>query len=121
MRSPPKRRPITRSMSRSAAPLGEVTIPIVRGNRGSARLRAGSNNPSAPSRALSCSNASWSAPSPRGSSSSTTSWYSPRCAYTSTLPKASTWSPSAGSKRRRRPRLRKSAQRSCASASLSVK
>ncbi len=30
---------MTRSMSRRAAPLGEVTMPILRGKRGSGRLR----------------------------------------------------------------------------------
>ena len=39
-------------MSRSAAPVGDVTTPIRRGKRGSGRLRAGANSPSAASLAL---------------------------------------------------------------------
>ena len=38
--SPSKRRPMTRRMSRTAAPLGEVTMPIRRGKRGSGTLAA---------------------------------------------------------------------------------
>jgi hypothetical protein len=78
MRRSPKRRPMIFSMSRMAAPVGEVTIPITRGKAGSGRLRASAKRPSASSRRLSCSKAYWSAPTPLGSRSSTTNWYSPR-------------------------------------------
>ena len=50
---------------------GDVTTPIRRGRNGSGRLRASSNSPSAPSRCLSCSNASASAPAPVGSIATT--------------------------------------------------
>ena len=56
---------------RVLAPVGEVTTPIRRGRNGNGRLRAWSNRPSAASRALSCSKASWSAPTPFGSAYST--------------------------------------------------
>src|SRR5439155_740617 len=42
-----KRRPITRSMSRRTAPVGEVTMPTFRGNCGSGRLRPASPMPAA--------------------------------------------------------------------------
>jgi len=53
-------------ISRMAAPLGEVTMPIRCGNFGSAFFRAGSNNPSASNFRLSASNFACSKPSPRG-------------------------------------------------------
>jgi hypothetical protein len=73
-----RRRLITEITSRTAAPLGEVSTPIRRGRAGRARLRAASNKPSAASMALRRSNSRCSAPSPAGSSDSTTSWNSPR-------------------------------------------
>ena len=77
---PAKRRVTTCRKSRTAAPVGEVTSPTRRGSVGSARFLAGSKSPSAARRAFSCSKASWSAPRPFGSSTSHTSWYSPRTA-----------------------------------------
>ena len=58
------RRVSTLTMSRTAAPSSEVTMPIERGRSGSGRLRAAANSPSASSRFFSCSKASCSAPSP---------------------------------------------------------
>ena len=60
------RRLSTFSMSRIAAPLGDVTMPIRRGNFGNRRFRSGANNPSASSLRLSASNFAWSRPTPRG-------------------------------------------------------
>ena len=77
--------------------------------------------PSASSLRLSCSKASWSAPSPFGSIISTTSWYWPRAAYTSRPPKASTCMPSSSSKRTRRPRPLNSTAEIWAPSSLRVK
>jgi hypothetical protein len=48
-----------------------------RGKNGNFRFRAGSNSPSASSRAFSCSKAIWSAPAPSGSTESQTIWYCP--------------------------------------------
>ena len=56
----------TLSMSRTAAPLGEVTIPTRRGNFGNGRFRSEANNPSASSFRFSASNFAWSMPTPRG-------------------------------------------------------
>ena len=60
------RRRSTFKMSRIAAPLGDVTIPIRVGNFGSARFRAGSKSPSASSFRLSASNLACNMPRPRG-------------------------------------------------------
>ena len=65
-------------MSRITAPVGLVTTPTARGSAGSGRLRAASKSPSRWSFSRSCSKASWSAPLPLGSSSSTISWNCPR-------------------------------------------
>src|ERR1039457_5086215 len=70
------------------APRGQGAMPLGRGERGSGRLRACSNRPSSANFFLSCSKASWSAPWPSGSSSSTMSWYSPRASKTSMRPRA---------------------------------
>ena len=56
------------------APVGLVTNAIRLGNVGKRRLRAGSKSPSAESFSRSFRSASSSAPTPFGSSSSTTSW-----------------------------------------------
>ena len=80
------RRRKTFSRSRMAAPLGEVTIPIRRGNLGSARLRAGSKSPSASSLRLSASNFACNNPNPRGCKICTLTWYCPRASKTETLP-----------------------------------
>ena len=58
--------------SRITAPLGEETMPMREGKRGSGRFRAASKSPSASSFFLSCSKASCSAPCPWGSMVSTT-------------------------------------------------
>jgi len=50
---PGARRRSTFDMSRMAAPLGEVTSPIRRGNFGNGRLRSGAKSPSASSLRLS--------------------------------------------------------------------
>ena len=63
---------------RSTAPLGEVTTPITAGKNGRSCLRASSNSPSAARSCLRCSSSAISAPSPAGSSVSTTSWYCER-------------------------------------------
>ena len=81
----PRRRKMLR-MSRMAAPLGEVTIPIRFGNRGSGFLRAGSNKPSASNLRLSASNFACNNPRPRGCTISTLSWYWPRASKTLRLP-----------------------------------
>ena len=73
-----QRRPMTWSRSRTAAPVGLVTTTIRRGKRGRGRFRAGSNSPSAASRATVWRNASSSAPIPSGSIRRITTWYSPR-------------------------------------------
>ena len=80
------RRRSTFSMSRIAAPVGDVTIPIRRGNFGNGRLRSGANNPSASSLRLSASNFAWSMPTPRGCKISTRSWYFPCDSKTVTVP-----------------------------------
>ncbi len=61
--SPGARRRSTLSMSRMAAPLGEVTMPMRFGNFGSGRLRAESKSPSASSLRLSASNFACNKPS----------------------------------------------------------
>ena len=53
-------------MSRTAAPVGEVTSAMRCGQGGMGFFCAGSNSPSACSRFLSCSNARLSAPAPAG-------------------------------------------------------
>ena len=55
-------------MSRMAAPVGEVTMPMWRGNRGRGRLRAVSNRPSRFSFSFSFSKASCRLPWPAASS-----------------------------------------------------
>ena len=67
----------TRRKSRSAAPVGLVATPTRRGRKGSGRLRAGSRSPSSRSRSLSWASSRARAPSPRGSTSWTMSWYLP--------------------------------------------
>jgi hypothetical protein len=62
-------------MSRITAPVGLVITPITAGLDGSGRLRAGSNSPSAASRAFSRSNWASRAPMPAGSMVSMTIWY----------------------------------------------
>ena len=59
-----KRRPMMLRMSRSAAPVGDVTMPMTRGKSGSGRFLPASKSPSASSFLLSCSKASWSAAEP---------------------------------------------------------
>jgi hypothetical protein len=88
------RRPSTFRMSRIAAPSIDVTMPILRGSAGSGRLRDASSRPSACRRRLSWSSASCRAPSPLGSISWQTIWYSPFGSYTLIRPRASTCCPS---------------------------
>ena len=71
------------STSRFAAASLPVTSPISRGKRGSGRLRAASNSPSAASLRLSRSSAARCAPSPKRSIVSAFSRSSPRCSYSS--------------------------------------
>jgi len=68
----------TLMMSRTAAPLGLVTTPTLRGRKGSGCFRSSSKRPSFRSFSFSCSKASCRAPFPLGSSFSATSWYCPR-------------------------------------------
>ncbi len=65
-------------MSRITAPVGEVTTPITRGRKGSARLRAASNSPSAARRRRRSSSILRMAPSPASSICSITIWYCER-------------------------------------------
>jgi hypothetical protein len=88
-------------ISRITAPVGEVTMPIVSGNQGSSRLRAGSNRPSAASLRLRSSISAISAPMPAGSSASITIWYLDEPGKVVSLPVAITSSPSWGLKRMR--------------------
>jgi len=74
-----KRRRVTLSMSRMAAPVGEVTMPIRRGSIGSGRLRSCAKRPSASSRLFSASNWAIRSPRPARSIARTTTWYVPRC------------------------------------------
>ncbi len=62
-------------MSRMTAPVGDVTTPITSGRNGRSCLRASSNRPSAASFFLRSSSSAISAPTPAGSSVSTTIWY----------------------------------------------
>jgi hypothetical protein len=59
------RRRRTFNMSRMAAPLGEVMMPMRLGNFGSGRFRAGSKSPAASSLRFNASNLAWSNPAPR--------------------------------------------------------
>ena len=68
-----KRRASTVKTSRTAAPLGDVRIPIRSGSCGRLRLRSASNNPSAASFFFSSSNRRRNSPSPASSRYSTTS------------------------------------------------
>ena len=72
------RRRVTLSMSRIAAPVGDVTMPMRRGSAGSGRLRACAKRPSASSLRLSASNCAIRSPSPACSRACTTIWYVPR-------------------------------------------
>ncbi len=83
-------------MSRITAPVGEVTTPMTRGRNGSSCLRAGSNRPSAASFFLRSSTSAMSAPTPAGSSVSTTIWYFDWPGKVVSRPVAITSSPSAG-------------------------
>ena len=89
------RRRRTLRISRIAAPPGEVTMPMRRGNFGSDRFRSGANKPSASSLRLSASNRACNTPSPRGCRICTLSWYWPRASNTVTVPNTCTCAPSA--------------------------
>ena len=60
-------------MSRSAAPVGEVTMPTTAGNPGSSRFRSAANNPSASSFRFSASNFACNSPAPPACTSCTLS------------------------------------------------
>ena len=68
---PNERLPRMRIMSRTAAPVGEVTSAILSGQDGMGFLYRSENRPSACNLALSCSNARLSAPAPSGMISET--------------------------------------------------
>ena len=115
------RRASALSTSCSAAAPGEVTSPMPRGSAGSGRLRAGSNRPSACSRAFRRRNCSNRAPWPARCMASTTSCRSPRGSYTVRRPRTSTASPSRGTKSSNPAARRNMAQRSWPASSLSAK
>ena len=69
---------MTLRISRTAAPVGEVTTPIFQGKAGSGFFASSSNKPSFSSFAFNCSKAFCRAPSPLGSRDSVMIWYSPR-------------------------------------------
>ena len=98
----------TRTMSRTAAPSSEVTMPMRVGSIGNGRLRAGAKSPSACRRRRSCSYASCSAPAPRGSMLSAYNWYLPLGTYTDRRPFTTTCSPVVSLKRRRIASVRQS-------------
>ena len=116
-----KRRCATWTMSRMTAPDADVTTPIRRGRNGSGRLRASSNSPSAPSRCLSCSNASASAPAPVGSTAATDIWNLPRASYSVSRPRHRTAIPSSSENFSRYASRENSTQSSDASASFRQK
>ena len=107
--------------SRNAAACGLVTTPIILGNSGSERLRVGSNKPSDSSLALSRRKASYKLPIPALRITSTLSWKSPRAAYSPTVARTSTLSPSRGLKSTYWARLRNITARTWAPASFRVK
>ena len=109
------------STSCSAAAPRDVTRQMPRGSAGSGRLRAGSNRPSACSRAFSRRNCSNSAPWPARCMVSTTSCRSPRGSYTVRRPRTSTASPSRGTNSSSPAARRNMAQRSWPVSSLSAK
>ncbi len=110
------------SMSRKAAPVGEVTRPITAGNLGRGRLRAGSNSPSASSLRLSASNFAWSNPAPAACTVCTLSWYCPRASYTVSAPRTCTCIPSASAAWfSRKPPRANHTHATCDCSSLSVK
>ena len=92
-----KRLRSVRSMSCTASPRGEVTMPMVSGNCGMGSLRAGSMSPSASS--LRASAATWARrrPSPASSIENTSKFMRPLAAYSVNLPVSSTSCPTARS------------------------
>jgi len=108
-------------MSWIAAPCSAVTMPTARGQRGNGRFRSSANSPSTKSFAFSCSYASVSAPSPRGSIASTYSWSEPRAGYTSARARTTTSIPSVGWKTSTWAALRNITAASCVCLSFSVK
>ena len=76
------------------APLGDVTTPITSGRNGKSCLRASSNRPSAASFFLRSSRSAISAPTPAGSSVSTTIWYFDEPANVVSRPETMTSRPS---------------------------
>src|SRR5271157_961614 len=108
-------------MSRSAAPCGEVMMPILCGNGGIAFFRDASNNPSACNRAFNCSNANCRAPAPFGSMNSAEICSSPRSSYTVMRPRTITCNPFSGRNRSSFADERNITTRICALSSFSVK
>ena len=101
--------------------MGDVTMPIVRGKRGSGRLRAGIEEPLGLEPLLELLEGELERAEPLRLEQLDDELVLAALAYTSRPPKASTCRPSSTSKRTRRPRLRKSTQRSWAASSFSVK
>src|SRR5437867_1416092 len=91
-----RRRIVT--ISCTTAPTSEVTTPIFRGNAGSGRFRAASNNPSAASFLRVFWYAAQNAPTPAGVAALMRSWTDPRRGNTSTSPETTTSMPSSRSK-----------------------
>src|ERR1700687_6194828 len=108
-------------MSRSAAPCGEVMMPIFCGNGGIGFFCDASNNPSARNLAFNCSNANCRAPAPLGSMNSAEICSSPRSSYTVMRPRTVTCNPFSGRKRSSLADDRNITTRICADSSFSVK
>src|ERR1700730_16241481 len=108
-------------MSRSAAPCGEVMMPILCGNGGIGFFRDASNNPSACNLAFNCSNANCKAPAPFGSMNSAEICNSPRSSYTVRRLRTVTCNPFSGRKRSSFADERNITTRICADSSFSVK
>ena len=100
MSTPGSRRRATRTMSRRAAPVGEVTMPTRRGSRGSGRFRAGSKSPSRLNFSFSASKRKNSSPAPSRRIPWQYSWKAPLATYREAEPLTTTICPSRGSKSR---------------------
>ena len=108
-------------MSRSAAPCGEVMMPILCGSGGIGFFRDASNKPSTCNRAFNCSNASCRAPAPFGSMNSAEICNSPRSSYTVMRPRTVTCNPFSGRNRSSLAEDRNITTRICAASSFKVK
>ena len=116
-----KRRRRTTRTSWITAPASEVTTPIRRGNAGRGRFLDSSKRPSAARRRRVVWKAAQNAPTPAGVRALTTSWTSPRRAYRSTSPDATTSIPSSRSKPRPSDASRNRTHAICAFASFRPK